>query len=321
LPLNEIDLIERIKRLAGGRSSRALVQGIGDDCAVLKVSSGHELLVTTDLCVENVHFRRAWHPAASVGHRCLARGLSDIAAMGGVPLACFLSLALPPSLPQSWVDGFLDGFIKLARRFRVLLAGGDIASAREIAADIVVAGQAPSGRALLRSGARPGDRIYVTGALGGSAAVLERLFAGERVRAASSRQYFYPEPRLEAGRRLRMRRLASAMIDISDGLSVDLAHICQESRVGAVIDAAKLPVDLRAELKHALHGGDDYELLFTAPAKIAVPATIAGVPITEIGAIIRRKDYSAAITILGDNGRAQALKPLGWQHFRRQTGK
>jgi thiamine-monophosphate kinase len=307
--------------MARGRPSRALVRGIGDDCAVLQVSAGHQLLATTDLCVEDVHFRRAWHPALSVGHRCLARGLSDIAAMGGEPLACFLSLALPTNLPQSWVDGFLEGFSRLARRFRVPLAGGDISSAGQIVADIVVAGQTQPGKALLRSGARPGDRIYVTGTLGESAAVLRRLYGGAHVRAAASRRHFYPEPRLEAGRWLRRRQLASAMIDISDGLSVDLGHICAESRVSAVVRAKCLPVGRGADLELALHGGDDYELLFTAPAKARVPDTIAGVRVTEIGRICHQKDYPSAITILDDNGRARALKPRGWQHFRRQARK
>jgi thiamine-monophosphate kinase len=297
------------------------VQGIGDDCAILRVSPGYELLVTTDLCIENVHFRRSWHPAPSAGHRCLARGFSDIAAMGGEPLACFLSLALPPDLPQSWVDGFVRGVAGLARRFSVPLAGGDISSAEQISSDIVVAGQVPSGKALLRSGARPGDRIYVTGFLGEPAAVLKRLYAGERVRAAGSSRHFYPEPRLGAGRWLRQRELASAMIDISDGLSVDLTHICKESRVSAVIRGGSLPLGKGADLKLALHGGDDYELLFTAPGKAKLPAMIASVRVTEIGTIHAQKDYPSAITILGENGRARALKPLGWQHFRRHGAK
>jgi thiamine-monophosphate kinase len=317
LPSTEIALIERIRRLTRGRLGHGLVQGIGDDCAILRVSPGHQLLVTTDLCIENVHFRRSWHPAPSTGHRCLVRGLSDIAAMGGEPVACFLSLALPLNLPQSWVEGFLKGFARLARRFRVPLAGGDISSAGQISSDIVVAGQVPSGKALLRSGARPGDRIYVTGALGQPAAVLKQLYAGARIRAAGSSRHFYPEPRLEAGRWLRQRQLASAMIDISDGLSVDLAHICRESQVSAVIRAGSLPVGSGADVELALHGGDDYELLFTAPAKAKLPPKIAGVRVTEIGVIHPQKDYPPAITILDDNGRARALKPLGWQHFRR----
>jgi thiamine-monophosphate kinase len=315
LPWPERELIERIRRLARPRAGHALVQGIGDDCAVLQLSTGRQFLVTTDLCIENVHFRRAWHPAASVGHRCLTRGLSDIAAMGGEPLACFLSLGLPPRLPQRWVDQFFSGFEHLARRFGLPLAGGDISAAPVITADIVVTGQVPAGTAVLRSGAKPGDRIYVTGALGGSGAVLKKLYAGRRVRAASSSRHFFPEPRLEVGQWLRRHRLATAMIDLSDGISVDLAHICEESQVDAEILAQKIPVAQGATRELALHAGDDYELLFTAPAKAKVPARIAGVDVSEIGVVRPKKDYLPAIRIFEENGRSRTLMPRGWQHF------
>src|SRR5579859_1868275 len=179
--MRERQLIQRIRKLAGSPANRAVAQGIGDDCAILRPRAGYELLVTTDFAIENVHFRRDWHPAESVGHRCLARGLSDIAAMGGTPLACFLSLGLPRNLQQRWIDGFFRGLQALARRFRVQLAGGDLSSAREIVADIVVLGQVPAGRGVLRSGARPGDRIYVTGPLGGSALAVKQLSAGKKV--------------------------------------------------------------------------------------------------------------------------------------------
>jgi thiamine-monophosphate kinase len=321
LPLSERKLINRIRQLAHGRANRAVVASIGDDCAVLKLPPGTELLVTTDLCIENVHFRRDWHPAASVGHRCLARGLSDIAAMGGEPLACFLSLGLPAKLPQAWVDGFLGGLQILARRYGVQLAGGDISTAPKITADIVVTGQVPSGKSLLRSGARPGHRIYVTGELGASAAVLQRLRTGKRVRPANSSQHFYPTPRLEAGRWLRRHGLATAMIDLSDGLSVDLAHICEESRVAAIINASKIPVAEDADLKLALHGGEDYELLFTARAQAKIPKRIAGVKVTEIGRIHKSKDYRAAINILDDNGKIRVLASQGWEHFRKRIHK
>jgi len=317
LPLAERKLIDRIRRLVPPGKG-PLIRGIGDDGAVLRVSSGYELLVTTDLYIEDVHFRTQWHPPQSVGHRCLARGLSDIAAMGGEPVACFLSLALPARLPQAWVDGFLHGLTRLARRFKVQLAGGDVSSARNITADIMVIGQVPAGKAVLRSGAKAGDRIYVTGELGGSAALLERLYDRKRVRPSGSSRHFYPQPRIEVGRRLSRQGLATAMIDLSDGLSVDLNHICNESRVAATIRAAAIPLAPGAELKHALHGGEDYELLFTASAKAKVPAEIAGVQVTEIGVIGRQKDYRAVIQILNENGRTQALLPKGWQHFARR---
>ncbi|MFI5106846.1 MAG: thiamine-phosphate kinase, partial [Terriglobales bacterium] len=245
--------------------------------------------------------------------------LSDIAAMGGRPLACFLSLGLPVTLPETWVEGFFRGLLALARRFRVQLAGGDISSARQITADIVVTGEVPAGKAVHRSGARPGDRIYVTGSLGGPAGVLKQLFAGKKVRPARSNSHFYPTPRLEVGAWLRSRGLAASMIDLSDGLSVDLAHICEESRVSAVVTASQVPVSKGADLQLALHGGEDYELLFTAPKKARIPSRIAGVTVTEIGAIRNHSDYSSAIQILGENGTVRPLPQGGWEHFRKKS--
>jgi thiamine-monophosphate kinase len=241
--------------------------------------------------------------------------------MGGEPLACFLSLGLPAKLPQVWVDAFFQGLKRLARHFNVQLAGGDISSAPKIIADIVIVGQAPLGKSLLRSGARSGDRICVTGKLGESASVLKRLFAGERPRAAPSSRHFYPMPRIEAGRWLRQRRLATALIDLSDGLSVDLGHICQESGVAATIHAAAIPIFKGADLDLALHGGEDYELLFTVPAKTPVPAKIAGVNVTKIGVIQGRKDYQPAIKILDENNKEKVLEAHGWQHFAKADDK
>jgi thiamine-monophosphate kinase len=314
----ERDQIRHIRQLSGNPKSGAVVRGIGDDCAVLRLSSGFQLLVTTDLCLENVHFHRSWHPAVAVGHRCLARGLSDIAAMGGEPLACFLSLGLPKDLPQSWADGFLRGLLSLAHRFKVQLAGGDISSAPQITADIVVAGQVPAGKAVLRSEASPGDRIYVTGSLGGSAATLKQLYAGKKIKPTKSNAHFYPVPRIEVGTWLRKHQLATAMIDLSDGLSVDLAHICEESRVAAQISAGQIPVGKGADIQLALHGGEDYELLFTAPKKARVPSHIAGIKTTEVGEITNHSDYSTPIQVLGDNGNVRPLAQRGWEHFKKQ---
>jgi thiamine-monophosphate kinase len=315
--MKERGLIKRIRKLARPpAASGPVVQGIGDDCAILQPPHGRQLLVTTDFSVENVHFRRKWHPAPSVGHRCLARGLSDIAAMGGTPAACFLSLGLPPKIPQPWVDGFLRGLLELARSFHVQLAGGDISSAAEIVSDIVVTGHVPSGKAILRSAARPGDRIYVTGSLGGSAAVLHQLLAGKRIRATRSSPHFYPQPRIQVGQWLQKRGLATAMIDLSDGLSVDLSHICEESWVSARISAGEIPIAQGSSLELALHGGEDYELLFTAPKNAKLPSRIAGVAVTEIGTILNPGNYSSAIQILGENGVVRPLPQRGWEHFR-----
>jgi len=319
--LTERNLITQIRRLAIASKAKGVVCGIGDDCAILRLSAGYELLVTTDLCVENVHFRRAWHPAQVVGHRCLTRGLSDIAAMAGEPLACFLSLGLPAKLPQVWVNSFLKGLLAQAKRFKVQLAGGDISSATQITADIIVVGQVPRGRALLRSGAQPGDRIFVTGSLGNSASILKQLFAGKKIKPSRSNSHFYPTPRIAIGAWLRKHRLATSMIDLSDGLSVDLAHICKESGVSALINANQIPIASRGTLELALHGGEDYELLFTARKQAKVPSKIAGVRTTEVGVIKNLRNYSSAIQILGQNGKTSALPQHGWEHFQKGADK
>ncbi|PYX07994.1 MAG: thiamine-phosphate kinase [Acidobacteria bacterium] len=319
MPLPEKALIARIRRSA--TNGRRVVTGIGDDSAVLAIPKGHQALVTTDFSLEGVHFRREWHPPDSVGHRCLARGLSDIAAMGGEPITAFLSLGLPRDLPQKWVDAFVRGLLKLAADYGVSLAGGDTAeSPAGVLADIIVLGSVPRGKAVLRSGARPGDRIYVTGGLGASAATLKLLFAGKgRIRARDFQQHFYPNPLIDVGRFLRENNLASAMIDISDGLSTDLSHICEESGVGAEILEEAIPkaiigrpareVDLRA----ALHGGEDYELLFTAKRGKRIPRKIAGVGITQIGRVTRGRE----IMFINQYGVGQELHSQGWEHFRR----
>jgi len=275
-------------------------------------------LVTTDFSLEGVHFRREWHTPEVIGHRGVTRGLSDIAAMGGRPLAAFLSLALPRNLPQKWLDRFLAGLLRQADAFQMTLAGGDVAqSPGGILADIVIVGSAPKGRAILRSGAKPGDRIYVTGELGGSAAALRLLAAGRKLRPADFPQHFHPQPRVAVGEFLRKKRLASAMIDISDGLSTDLAHICEDSGVGAEIHAEAIPracvgrPRYEVDLKSALHGGEDYELLFTAPRNKRIPSHIAGVPITQIGHITPTKHVTLVHGITKSN-----LVPQGWEHFK-----
>ena len=313
VPLPERELIERIRAIAKNRY-------IGDDCAVLRPPAGHELLVTTDFSLEGVHFRRDWHTPEVVGHRCLTRGLSDIAAMGGTPMAAFLSLALPADLPQSWADRFVRGLLDLAKKFDVPLAGGDTAhSPAGVLADIVVTGSVPKGRAILRSDARAGDRIYVTGSLGGSAATIAALGQGRKLRERDYPQHFAPLPRIAIGRYLREKKLASAMIDISDGLSVDLMHICEESGMGAKLEQRAIPLAKigqprrDVDLEFALHGGEDYELLFTAPRSKRVPSRIAGVSVSMIGLITRDR----GIFLVGPAGRATELQPRGWEHFRK----
>jgi thiamine-monophosphate kinase len=318
-------LISQIRRLAKSKVNPAVLTGIGDDCAVLRLMAGGkgtDALVTTDFSLEGIHFRREWHSPESVGHRCLTRGLSDIAAMGGKPVAAFLSLALPRALPSAWVSRFAQGLISLAEKHNVTLAGGDTAeSPNGLLADIVLVGTVPKGKAVLRSGARAGDRIYVSGELGGSAAAVWQMRKRPKCKL-NPRDYphhFFPEPRIELGRVLREEGLASAMIDTSDGLSTDLAHICEESGVGAELQAEAIPKanvgrpSRGVDLDLALHGGEDYELLFTAPRSKRIPSQIAGIAITNIGQITRGRK----MLLENRSGATYELEPRGWEHFRK----
>jgi len=301
--MDERTLLAGIQRSATRRTNSGLVLGIGDDCAVFRPrNTQQDLLLTTDWLIEGVHFERQTHPAGAVGWKALARGLSDIAAMGGRPNICLLSLALGPWTSEAWVQRFFRGFLALARKAKVELAGGDLARADRLACDIVVLGSVPRGEALRRDGARPGDQIYVSGWLGASALGL----ATKRGRAW--RRHLRPEPRLELGRFLRERLGATAAMDISDGLSLDLHRLCLASKVAAELEQM-LPVYPGASLDQALHGGEDYELLFTVPAGTPVPKNFRKLPLTRIGRIIRGR--AGRILLAGEK-----LEPLGWDHFR-----
>jgi len=265
--MRELDLVEWIKRQKNTR-------GIGDDCYIRG-----NLVFTTDLTVEGVHFRRTDKPEF-VGQKTLARGLSDIAAMGADPRFCLLSLARPNWADDKWVKAFFRGVLKL----NVPLTGGDLSSASELVADIVVCGETPAGKALRRDTAKPGDHIYVSGRLGANA------------RDGYSRM---PKPRLELGRKLRGR--ASACMDLSDGLSIDLHRLCIASAVAASLD--QIPVAKGATIEQALHGGEDYELLFTSSKPLKLPG------IFHIGNVVKGK--AGLITLNGNQ-----LRPAGFEHFR-----
>lgn len=326
----ELALIARIKALTGVHSNSRVRLGIGDDCAILRPPAGHELLVTTDFSLEGRHFRRAWHPAASIGHRALARGLSDIAAMGGRPLAAFLSLALPKTVARDtrWLDSFLKGLLALAAETKTSLAGGDTSEApgADVLADIMLVGSAPTSRALTRSGARPGDNLFCTGALGGAAAELAVLAKSpasfRRISLDDAHPHLFPQPRLAVGAALLRRKLATACIDISDGLSTDLNHLCEASGVAAELDVAMIPAHpLTTSLAPAeqmaaiLHGGEDYELLFTARLNAKIPRSLSGVPITRIGRILPARKSRPRMTIVAEGTRFE-LQPHGWEHLK-----
>ncbi|HUI54838.1 MAG TPA: thiamine-phosphate kinase [Bryobacteraceae bacterium] len=298
----ELAVVERIRRRAGLPPGRELVLGIGDDCAIYRPrGSGEDLLFTTDLLIEDTHFRRETHSAADVGWKALARGLSDIAAMGGEPRFYLLSLAVPPWADGRWVEGFYQGLLRLARRENTPLMGGDLARSAKVMCDIVVCGSVPRGQALRRDGARTGDAIYVSGALGGSALGLSQR------KGRAWKRHLRPEPRLALGRYLREKLHATAAMDLSDGLSLDLHRLCLASKLEAAITAP--PIYPGATLSQALHGGEDYELLFTAPAQAAVPRQFEGLALTRIGTMQRGRE--GQVDMVG-----KPLIPRGWDHFR-----
>ncbi|MGI8960274.1 MAG: thiamine-phosphate kinase [Bryobacteraceae bacterium] len=295
--MRETALVRRIRTLAeSGACDTSIIRGIGDDCAVLRPRSNEDLVFTSDFVLEGRHFTLETHTAAQIGHQALARSLSDLAAMGSEPVFCLVSLAVPARLGSSWIDRFYKGLLSLAAKYSVMLAGGDLARFENVVADVMCCGRVPRGKAVLRSGAKPGDGVYVTGALGGAA----HSFTLDR-RTAD------PEPRIQAGVALRLAG-ASAGMDLSDGLSLDLHRLCLESGVGAELES-DLPIAPGASLQNALHGGEDYELLVTMPSRKKVPAQIAGLPLTRIGRVT--EGPAGEIQFKG-----RPLKTKGFDHFR-----
>lgn len=307
--------------------------GIGDDAAVIKGRGGKDLIVCCDLMAEGVHFRSEWTPPRILGRKALAVSLSDIAAMGGVPKFALVSLALPRECSSGFIDEFFEGLFELADANGVSLIGGDTSSSRDsLFIDVSVIGECESGAAVTRRGANIGDILYVSGSLGGSALGLSLLEGGFRIddskstdaRSRAVLKHLVPEPQLKLGRALGEARLASAMIDISDGLSTDLWHILDESDCGALINAAAIPIaecvrsiasaapEIDA-LRLAVDGGEEYELLFTSPNKnhpqvMALCVSLGGA-ITAIGNIVAEKRLQLEL-----NGTLEALEPLGYQH-------
>lgn len=369
--MTEDELIHRIARVvpsAVGRRDRGVGLGIGDDGAILSSRRRFDWVVSCDAFVESVHFLAEIHPADSVGYKALVRAASDLAAMGAVPRFFLLTLALPANRTGRWLDGFLRGMARAARSLGMRLIGGDTTRARTVSATVTVFGQAKSGTAVTRSGARPGDLIYVSGILGRAQLGLELALAWKREKrkgrmgrslAAPLRPHLYPRIRLDLGSWLARNRIASAMIDLSDGLSTDLARLCKASGVGAKLWADRIPrvsvTAMRAGLKTvalhlnretkglevpsgrptgalqmALHGGDDYELLFTVPRRNEKRLRRASefAELTCIGEIVRLGSGSSGparsrpVSIIpgGGEGRqgakGQPLKPGGWDPFR-----
>jgi thiamine-monophosphate kinase len=301
-PSGESEILDAIRRRTRLPRGRGLMLGIGDDCAIYRPRGSREdLLFTTDLLLEDVHFRHPTHPPEALGHKALARGLSDIAAMGGWPRFCLLSLAAGAHADRRWIDRFYSGLLRLSRTCGVPLAGGDLARSAQTACDIVVCGAVPRGSALRRDGACAGDAIYVSGRLGGSALGLEQGAGRAWLR------HLRPKPRLHLGVFLRERLHASAAMDLSDGLSLDLHRLALASGLEAAIDAP--PRFPGATPEQALHGGEDYELLFTVRPRVAVPARFETILLTRIGSL--RRGLPGAVCLSGE-----PLPPLGYDHFR-----
>jgi thiamine-monophosphate kinase len=336
---SEFDFIASLRQrvTASAPKNESLIAGVGDDAAVFRSSAGKETVITADLLVEDIDFRRTTTPPFLLGHKALAVSLSDIAAMGARPLWSLISIGVPEDIWQTeFVDHFYDGLLELANHYGVQLIGGDTSRTNEsIVIDSVVAGECPAGTAIMRSGASPGDQIFVTGSLGAAAAGLRLIERGahlaEQNLADEDSQkldhvlirQLRPEPRVGWGIVLGEERLATAMIDLSDGLSSDLNRLCDASGVGALIDSSLLPIDNRVvelcgrraldPLQLALHGGEDFELLFTVkPGDVArLPRRVDGVEIKRIGTMT---DAIAGVKI-SEGPRIWDLKPGGWKHF------
>ena len=364
--MSEFDFIRRLREQTRSRQqSSRLSVGIGDDAAVIRQFSDRDFVLTTDLLVEGVDFHPQTTPPQLLGHKALAVSMSDIAAMGARPRWALASVGVPKDVWDSnFKDDFFAGYLRLADRYSVTLAGGDVSASRQIVIDSILVGEVTTGRAVVRSTAQPGDQIFVTGSLGGAAAGLKLIEFGARVRgpsvsegnrsqqAADGRRQdvsesrpvgiaggppdhddddaiqalllrqLSPQPRVGWGIVLGEDHLATSMIDISDGLSSDLHHLCDESTVGAVIDAASLPLDENVvqlcgrraldPLALALHGGEDFELLFTvAPENVArLPKTVDDVPISRIGEVTSQTSIR-----IQEKTREWDLEPQGFRHF------
>ena len=327
----EFDLIKRIRDKAA-RTSDNLIKGIGDDCAIITGRDGFDTLISCDLLVEDKHFCLSYTSPRSLGHKTLAVSLSDIAAMGGTPRFCTLSLAIPPHITDQLLEEFFDGLLALADRYGVVLIGGDTsASPDKFVIDLNIIGECVSGQAIRRDGANPGELIYVTGVLGASASGLKLLQRGyspvrespnqiEALMNLAIKSHLEPTPRLEIGQTLSALQIVTSMIDVSDGLSSDLNHICEESQVGAILYASAIPMSPSMAttkedgLQTALDGGEDYELLFTVnPAsRDQIDSLDSDIPITCIGEITS----TGKMFLQNLEGHTQPLTSAGFDHFR-----
>jgi thiamine-monophosphate kinase len=328
----EFEIIRRLNEIIpshGRRDARAgILTGIGDDAAVLRHSRKSDWVVSCDASLEGIHFHKEIQPPESIGYKSLVRAASDLAAMGAKARFFLLTLGLPREKTGRWLDRFAAGMSRAAREMGIRLIGGDTSKNDRVEISITVFGEVEAGRAVRRSGARAGDMIFVSGRLGAAQLGLEIVRRGLARRASLKnfiRPHFFPPIRLELGEWLSHHRVPTAMMDLSDGLSTDLARLCAASRVGARISAGRIPKVRVPEtlvrrrinaLDLALHGGDDYQLLFTASRKSAglLRRRIAGVPLTCIGEITRSRN----ILLVRADGTAWSLPARGWNPFKKK---
>jgi len=325
--MGEFGLINRIRKWMAS-SDPSLIQGIGDDVAVVKME-GNSLLITTDILIEGVHFHRKWIDPYRLGRKSLMVNLSDIAAMGGIPKYFLISLGVPKDLPLSFFTSFYKGLRIGANRFGVRLIGGDTSLSNKITINICLLGEAGKGGPIFRKGARVGDGLYVSGTLGDSALGLRVLKEKGLTRGPKKliEKHLSPLPRITLGQRIAEHRLATSMIDISDGLLIDTTHLLEESDVGARIWLDRIPLSnlyrkwirfySKDPYRLALSGGEDYELLFTSPPKmrkaISTLASESKIPITCIGEILPKKE---GFSIIIKDGRKYVPSHLGFDHFK-----
>lgn len=340
---SEFELIEKIKKKVSNinKTNSSFRIGIGDDCAVLPKDSKRDLVITTDLLIEDIDFRLQWSKPEHIGHKALAVSLSDIAAMGAKPVWAMLSIGIPEKIWKTdFVEKFYKGWFGLAKKYDVELIGGDISKTPDVVViDSIAAGETAKGKAVLRSGAKPNDLIYVTGNLGGAAFALQMLENEEKHQDSQFQKLLLRQlasnPQTEIGRIIGEKNLATAMIDLSDGLSSDLAHLCRASDVGATIYSDKIPIDeninkfsaqkqknsksdslkieFSEELNLALNGGEDFELLFTInpKKKFELENELKNYNFSYIG---QATSNAEMIGLIVDN-KSQILLPKGFRHF------
>lgn len=328
--IGEFGFIRRVAPLCIARPE-GVYKGIGDDCALIELNADELLLMTTDLLIERSHFKLGWTSPEDLGSKSLAVNISDIAACGGVPREAFVSLAIPNKIKVEWLDRFYDGLTGLAKVFDINVLGGDTASSKaDLMINIALTGLVQKNQALLRSSARPGDSVCLIGVLGESAAGLRILASGLRkntpAQADLIRSHLRPTPLVKEGRLLAESGLCTALIDVSDGLSADLNHLCEQSGVGAIILEDQIPISKKLLevfpdskkriMKFILHGGEDYALLAAIRTE---GLTELKSRLKEIGSVMRVigkfTDDSGHI-FLNSNGKLTDLQPLGWDHFK-----